>query len=157
MLKYLLIPTCAILTLTGSVQANITNGDFSQSFNVGWTAEGDVIRFNEAAYFVEYEDYAEVSDNVGYFFYLDDSGNPPQYNPDYTEIIGNTVILDVSSLAGQEDLLLKYEFISDGGDNLPNQVILDDVALGVIPAPGALMLAGIGLGCFGVFRRRRAL
>ena len=61
--------------------------------------------------------------------------------------------VDFSVPAGSS--LLRVSFEGYGGDNLG--ILLDDVAVGAIPAPGAVLLGSIGVGLVGWLRRRRAL
>ena len=46
-------------------------------------------------------------------------------------------------------------FAGVGGDNIG--MLLDNVKLSAVPAPGAILLAGIGTSLVGWLRRRRAL
>ncbi|UCG59072.1 MAG: hypothetical protein JSU70_06100, partial [Phycisphaerales bacterium] len=56
----------------------------------------------------------------------------------------------------QSSLTLSFEGYAKGrGDNLG--MLLDDVVLERVPAPGAVLLGSIGVGLVGWLRRRRAL
>ncbi len=73
------------------------------------------------------------------------------------DVTGNTISLDVSSFIGESAILVfNLQHDDDGQDTV---ALIDNVTLhtAVIPAPGALMLAGIGLSCFGFLRRQKAL
>ncbi len=83
------------------------------------------------------------------FFYLDNTG----FVDTTGTITGNTVSLDVSSLVGQ-DVLLVFD-LWGGDDGWLTSVSLDNVNVSVIPAPGALLLAGIGTALVGFLRRSR--
>jgi hypothetical protein len=56
-------------------------------------------------------------------------------------------------VSGPTTVTLSFE--GSGGDNVG--MLLDNVAVNVIPAPGALMLGGLGVGIAGWLRRRRML
>lgn len=94
--------------------------------------------------------------------------DPLFFNPTYTEfyyqdntgivetvadITGNTVSLDVSSMAGYGDVLLSFD-LWGGDDGMITAASIDNVSVSVIPAPGALLLAGLGASLVGAVRRR---
>jgi hypothetical protein len=104
--------------------------------------------------------------------------SPYKYGHDRTDKVtlevlgaGNTLISETYSLpyhqgftpfsAGFEIdddtvVTLSFEgYAEDGGDNLG--MLLDDVSLSAAPAPGAVLLGGIGVALVGWLRRRRAL
>ena len=86
------------------------------------------------------------------------------FNSNYTEdlatgvvVTGNTVSLDVSGLVSQ-DVTLKFNLHHEYGDSQDTTVLLDNVAVSVIPAPGAVLLGSIGLSLSGwKLRKRRTL
>jgi hypothetical protein len=210
MLKHQLFALCAILILIASVQADISNGDFSNPLSTGWTVdEGTVIHWpyspfsstDPAVLFSPNSDEAIENSTLSqmfpiytgeeilsfdvimpevfeggetdvftasllntsdaplisvtgqnYFFLLDSSGT---IDDSIVSIAKNTVSLDVSSLVDQNAKLV-FNLYHDYSDQ-DTVVFLDNVALSAIPAPGAMMLAGIGLGCFGYLRRRKTI
>lgn len=84
---------------------------------------------------------------VDEFYYLDNTSILDTTGT----VIGNTVRLDVSSLVGQ-DVLLVFDLWSSY-DGMITTVSLDNVNASVIPAPGALLLGLIGLGIVALRRR----
>ena len=64
-----------------------------------------------------------------------------------------TVFTETLMVSGPTTVTLSFE--GSGGDDVG--MLLDDVKLAVVPAPGALMLGGIGVGFLGWLRRRRML
>jgi MYXO-CTERM domain-containing protein len=86
---------------------------------------------------------------VDEFYYLDNTGILDTTGT----VTGNSVSLDVSSLAGQ-DVLLSFDLFG-GNDGMFTTVGVDNVNVSVIPAPGALLLGLIGMGTFGLWRRSR--
>lgn len=64
-----------------------------------------------------------------------------------------TLVEETLVVSGPTAVTLSFE--GSGGDNVG--MLLDDVAISVIPAPGALMLGGIGVSLAGWLRRRRSL
>ncbi len=91
--------------------------------------------------------------NPGYteFFYLDNTGVVETV----ATYVGNTVTLDVSGLAGQ-NVFLAFD-LWGGYDGMNTTVGVDNVSVSVIPAPGALLLAGIGTCIVGKLRRMKKL
>ncbi len=89
--------------------------------------------------------------NPGYidFYYVDNTG----YLETVATVSGNTVSLDVSSLAGL-DAYLVFD-LWGSYDGMLTSVNLDNVEVSVIPVPGALLLGFIGIGSFGVFNISR--
>ena len=60
------------------------------------------------------------------------------------------------SIGAATDVTLSFEgYAEQGGDNLG--MLLDDVSLSAAPAPGAVLLGGIGVALVGWLRRRRTL
>lgn len=95
-----------------------------------------------------------VPNGTGYFYLLNSS-----YNEDIVSgmsVIGNTVSLNVSSWSNSDVKLvfdLNHEY-----EGLETKVFLDNVAVSVVPIPGAVFLGSIGLGYSGLrLRRRREL
>jgi hypothetical protein len=64
-----------------------------------------------------------------------------------------TLFTETLMVSGPSMVTLSFE--GSGGDNVG--MLLDDVLVRVIPAPGALMLGGIGVSLIGWLRRRRAI
>ena len=83
------------------------------------------------------------------FFYLDNTG----YVETVANFSGNTVRLDVSSLAGLDAYLVFDLWASY--DGMLTSVSLDKVEVSVIPTPGALLLGLIGTVAVGILRRSR--
>lgn len=85
------------------------------------------------------------------FYYFDNTG----YQETVGTVSGNTVALDVSSLAGT-DVFLSFD-LWGGLDGMETSVSLDNVNISVVPAPGALLLGLIGTGTsvLGLWRRLR--
>ena len=76
-------------------------------------------------------------------------------------VYSGTVSIDVTSFAGWDTLLafdvlhgLDPDYNTDGMDTT---VALDFVNISVIPAPGALLLGSIGIGCISYLRRRKTI
>lgn len=84
------------------------------------------------------------------FYYQDNTGLVETV----ADITGNTVSLDVSSLAGYGDVLLSFD-LWGGDDGMITSASIDNISVSVIPAPGALLLGMIGSGLVGVWRRSR--
>lgn len=91
--------------------------------------------------------------NPGYtdFYYRDNTG----YLETIAAVAGNTVTLNVSGLAGQDALLVFDLWASY--DGMLTTVGIDNVAVSVIPAPGALLLGVMGAGMVGKLRRQKKL
>jgi len=148
--------------------------DYSSTLSQGFTIPAlaldlcfDVMMSYEAG--GPYDQFAPPDAFLGSLY--DSDGNPLFANPlgvdefyylDNTSIvdttgtlIGNTVRLDVSSLAGQ-DVLLVFDLWSSY-DGMTTTVNLDNVNITVIPAPGALLLGLIGTGLFGLLRKSKTM
>ncbi len=95
--------------------------------------------------------FAELIFNPGYtdFYYQDNTG----WVETVADITGNTVSLDVSSMAGYGDVLMSFD-LWGGDDGMITSASVDNVSVSVIPAPGALLLAGLGASLVGAVRRR---
>lgn len=74
------------------------------------------------------------------FYYLDNTGLEETVGT----VSGNTVSLDISSLADMDAYLVFDLWGSD--DGLLTSVRLDNVEISLVPAPGALLLGLIGMG-----------
>ena len=146
------------LTSTLSQQFTMPSDALELSFDIWleWIPEnGEPDTDAFAAYLLDPVTYTPLINNPGYpdFFYLDIDG--------YLETVGTysgvTATVDVSSLAGL-DVLLRFELIGDD-DGFLTTAFLDNVDVStsggtpVIPAPGALLLAGIGTTLIGWLRR----
>ena len=96
-----------------------------------------------AAYLLDPVDYSPLISNPGFseFYYLENNG----FEETVGTVSGNTVELDVTSIAGQ-DVYLAFDLYSED-DGLITSVFIDNVmvAPAAIPAPAALLLCGIGL------------
>lgn len=86
------------------------------------------------------------------FFYMDNAG---VVDDSIVNFDGTTVSLNISGLAGQ-DVLLAFDLLGSA-DGMITTVALDnvDISTQAIPAPGALILAVIGVGLHGARRRAR--
>ena len=97
-----------------------------------------------------------VSTALGYsdFYYLENSGLE-DFVDTFVTVTGDTVSLNLSGLGleGRQAVLDFYLLGTD--DGYMTEVALDNVQVSVIPAPGALLLALIGTGAVGLWRRLR--
>ncbi len=116
-----------------SVPINLVQGTYELSFDLAGNLR-------------DYDDVDTVTVQVDLGNLLDKVYSLPKDAP----FTGFTETLMVS---GPTTVTLSFE--GSGGDNVG--MLLDNVAVNVIPAPGALMLGGIGVGIAGWLRRRRTL
>jgi hypothetical protein len=89
------------------------------------------------------------------YFYHDSSG-VTDYDPSIVMLSGNSVILNLTSVPGNANALLAFDFISSD-NGLISQTTVDNVQLTVIPEPltaSAVCMALAGLGAY--LRRRTA-
>jgi hypothetical protein len=89
--------------------------------------------------------------NPGYteFYYLDNTG----LEQTVATVSGNTIALDISGLRGL-NAFLSFDLWASY-DGMDTSVNLDNVNISLIPAPGALLLALMGTGAVGLWRRLR--
>lgn len=87
-------------------------------------------------------------------FYSLDSAGAEHTAATGVSVFGNTVSLDVSSWANS-NVTLVFSLAHDYTDALQTSVLVDNVAVSVVPVPGAGVLAGLGLGLAGWRLRRR--
>ncbi|MBN1846204.1 MAG: hypothetical protein JW810_11010 [Sedimentisphaerales bacterium] len=94
-------------------------------------------------------------DSQPYYFLLESDGD---LDDSLVTISGDTICLDVRSLAGS-DALLQFDLQHDYLDGRDTYVFLDNVTLEAqaIPAPPVLVLQGIALGALALHRRRRQI
>ena len=175
----------SLLVFVRPAPADLVNGDFSSDLSVGWTVAGGVERWDEAARFYGDED-GEGYDHstLTQVFTLDPlslilsfdvlmttGGGETDYftasldgTTFYTrgsdfggETFAETFTYDVSSLAGTT-VELAFDLEHDYTDGYITVVSLDNVAVSLIPTPGAVLLGSIGLSFSGwLLRKRRML
>ena len=86
------------------------------------------------------------------YFYHDTTG-AIDFDSTIVTHVGDTVTLDIRSASPGTEVLLAFDLL--GNDNgLATEVTIDNVDVTVVPAPGALVLGGIGLGLVGWLKRR---
>ena len=94
------------------------------------------------------------------FFYIDSGYLDDPTDPNVMKTVGafdgKTVTLDVSGFKANQDAYLLFNLYTED-EGLVTTIELDNVNISLIPAPGALVLGGIGLGCVTWLRRRRTL
>jgi len=86
------------------------------------------------------------------YFYRD-TGGLVDYDMGIVTVSGDTVTLDLTSVAGGRSVFLALD-LWGGDDGYITQVAIDNVRLNPIPAPGAMLLGAIGLGMAGWLKRR---
>ena len=89
------------------------------------------------------------------YFYSLSSANHEETGEGVSVIDDRVSLDDVTSLGGEQVKLVFGLFPDD--DDFETTVILDNVEVSVIPAPGAILLGSIGVGLVGWLKRRRTL
>ncbi len=106
-----------------------------------------------AAYLIDLDTDDPLVSNPGFddFFYKNNFG----LIDTIAKKKGKTVTLDLEGL-GDRDVELWFEVINEW-DGYKTKVKIDNVKIGVIPAPGAFLLSAVGLSFVSFLRRRRYL
>jgi len=95
--------------------------------------------------------YNPLISNPGFteFYFLENTG----FQETVADVIGTTVSLDVSSLAGQQ-VMLSFDLFG-GDDGYQTSFSLDNILTRQVPLPGTLSLLLAGSGIVGYWRKSR--
>jgi hypothetical protein len=85
-------------------------------------------------------------------FFFEDRAGAQSFDPSLVSIVGNRVTLYLTSVPDGTNALIVFDLLG-GDDGFATQATIDNVAV-FIPAPGAGLLAMIGLPLLGRIRRR---
>lgn len=159
------VPGETITPSTLGQEFSFPEGALTLSFDIEISPPGDESdSFTAYLYDNSTDLYPLISNESGdEFFYInteylndpDPNDPPPGSLNTVATFDGQTVTLDISGLQDPNAYLLFS--LNPEIDDFQTFVELRNVKISVIPAPGALVMGGIGLGCVTWLRRRRTL